>query len=89
MLVLTRKLEESIIIENNIEVKILKIQGNQVHIGISAPKHISIYRDEIYQQVKEENQSAVQTFAENAKFERLEKDLDAFRKLIHENKEEK
>ena len=61
MLVLTRKSDESIIISNNIEVKVLKIQGNQVHLGITAPRSISVYRNELYNQVKNENKKAVQT----------------------------
>ena len=47
MLVLTRKLNESIIIGSGIEVKIARINGNQVRIGITAPKNIPVYRKEI------------------------------------------
>jgi len=86
MLVLTRKAEESIMIENNIEVKILKIQGNQVHIGINAPKHISIYRQEIFQQVQEANKNAVQTSVTSDKFKQLEQNLGAFRQLLEAKK---
>ena len=56
MLILTRKSDESIIIGYNIEVKILKVQGNQVHIGIEAPRELSIYRQEIYEQIRAENE---------------------------------
>lgn len=82
MLVLTRKCEESIIIENNIEVKILKIQGNQVHIGVNAPKNVSIYRSEIYAQVKAQNQSAVHPADGEDRLKTLERELGAFKKLI-------
>ena len=82
MLVLTRKCEESIIIENNIEVKILKIQGNQVHIGVNAPKTVSIYRSEIYAQVKAQNQSAVHAADGEDRLKTLERELGAFKKLI-------
>jgi len=51
MLILTRKSDESIMIGHNIEIKILKVQGNQVHIGITAPRNISVYRQEIYEQI--------------------------------------
>jgi carbon storage regulator len=61
MLILTRKLEESIMIGNDIEVKVLKVSGSQVHLGISAPKSVAVYRHELFEQVMEENQNAVQS----------------------------
>ncbi len=48
MLILTRKLGESLIIGNDISVMILGVKGNQVRIGIEAPKSISVHRKEIY-----------------------------------------
>lgn len=59
MLILTRKLDESIIIGNDIEVKVVGISGSQVHIGISAPAEVPIYRQEVYEQVKAGNREAV------------------------------
>ena len=50
MLALARKINESIIINDNIEVTILEIKGDQVKIGIEAPKSVPIYRKEIYKQ---------------------------------------
>ena len=61
MLALTRKKDEAIIINGNIEVKILDVQGDKVRIGISAPKEIEIYREEVYIQVLESNRSAMNT----------------------------
>lgn len=58
MLVLTRKKNESIIINDNIEITIVDVQGDQVRIGINAPKNVSIYRKEIYTEIKEENKKA-------------------------------
>jgi carbon storage regulator len=55
MLVLTRKLGESFIIGDDIEVVVLKIEGSEVKIGISAPRHVKIYRAEIYKKIVEEN----------------------------------
>lgn len=52
MLILTRKLNEEIIIDSEIKVKILSISDNQVKIGISAPSAVSIYRGEVYEKVK-------------------------------------
>ena len=61
MLALTRKKDEAIIINENIEVKILDVLGDKVRIGISAPKEIEIYREEVYIQVLESNRSAMNT----------------------------
>lgn len=61
MLALTRKKNEAIIINDNIEIKIIDIAGDKVRIGISAPKDISIYREEIYLQVLENNHKAADT----------------------------
>ena len=60
MLILMRRCEESVIIGNDIEVKVLKIQGNQVHLGIEAPRDVTVYRHEIWLQVLEENRKAIQ-----------------------------
>lgn len=59
MLALTRKKGESLIIDNNIEFTILKIRGDQVKIGITAPKQVPIYRKEVYVQIENENKAAV------------------------------
>jgi carbon storage regulator len=58
MLALTRKKGESIIIDDNIEIVLLGIQGDQVKIGIIAPKSVLIYRKEIYEQIRQENKEA-------------------------------
>ncbi len=59
MLALTRKKGESLIIDNNIEFTILEIRGDQVKIGITAPKQVPIYRKEVYVQIENENKAAV------------------------------
>lgn len=61
MLALTRKKGESLILNNNIEVTILEIRGDQVKLGITAPREVPVYRKEIYLQIQEENQVALQT----------------------------
>lgn len=58
MLALTRKKGESIVIGNNVEITILEIRGDQIKVGISAPKEVSIYRKEVYLQIQEENKAA-------------------------------
>ena len=59
MLALSRKKGEAIVIGNNIEVSILDIRGDQIKIGITAPKDISIYRKEVYIQIQDENQASI------------------------------
>ncbi len=61
MLILTRKLGESITIGNDIKVTVLDMQGKQVKIGIAAPKELSVYREEIYNKIQEENRKAAMT----------------------------
>lgn len=58
MLVLTRKLNESIMIGENIEITVVEIKGEQIKLGISAPKEIGIYRREVYLAIGEENKQA-------------------------------
>lgn len=58
MLILTRKSDESVVIGNNIEVKILAVRGDQVSIGFSAPREIAIYRKEVYEAILQENKQA-------------------------------
>ena len=59
MLVLTRKKDESIIVDGNIEIKVLGIEDGKVRIGINAPKEIEIYRKEIYLEIENQNKEAV------------------------------
>ena len=58
MLALTRKKNESIIIGDNIEIVILGVQGEQVKLGIAAPRNITIHRKEIYDLIQQENRAA-------------------------------
>lgn len=58
MLVLTRKRHESIQIGEDIEIKVIAIEGDQVKIGISAPKSVGIYRKEIYLDIEKQNSEA-------------------------------
>ena len=58
MLALSRKKTESIVINNDIEVTVLEIKGDQVKIGITAPKSAPVYRKEVYAQIKDANKAA-------------------------------
>lgn len=58
MLVLTRKLNQSIVIDDKIEVIVLEVRGEQVRIGIKAPRDVVVHRKEIYDQIQEENAGA-------------------------------
>ncbi|MCL4235575.1 MAG: carbon storage regulator CsrA [Deltaproteobacteria bacterium] len=58
MLVLTRKVGESITIGDNIRIHIQEVRGNQVKIGIRAPAHVAVHREEIYLRIQEENKQA-------------------------------
>ncbi len=59
MLVLTRKENESIVIGNNIEIKIIKTENGKVKIGIEAPKNVEINRKEVYEKIQNENKEAI------------------------------
>lgn len=58
MLALTRKKGEALVINNNIEITVLDVRGDQVKIGISAPKDVPVYRKEVYLQIQKENEEA-------------------------------
>ena len=61
MLALYRKKSEALIINNNIEITVLEIKGEQVKLGISAPKEVPVYRKEVYMQIQDSNQEAINT----------------------------
>ena len=58
MLVLTRKRNQSIMVNDNIELTIIDIQGDQVRVGINAPKDVKVFRKEVYVEMTEENKKA-------------------------------
>ncbi len=59
MLALSRKKGEALIINNNIEITVLDVKGDQVKIGIKAPKDVPIYRNEVYEQIQAANKEAL------------------------------
>lgn len=58
MLVLSRRLGETLIIGDNIKIAVLGINGNQVRLGISAPREVSVHREEVYQRIQAEQEQS-------------------------------
>ncbi len=71
MLALSRKKDEAIIINNDIEITVIEIKGDQVKLGISAPKTVPIYRKEVYVQIQEANKEAANSMADVKALENL------------------
>ncbi len=65
MLVLSRRLEETLIIGDDVKITVLGISGNQVRLGIAAPRDVSVHREEVYMRIQEE-QSAPLAIAKTA-----------------------
>jgi carbon storage regulator len=59
MLALTRKKGEALVINNNIEVTVIEVRGDQIKLGITAPKDVPIYRKEVYLQIQKENEESI------------------------------
>ena len=59
MLALSRKKHEALVINNNVEITVLEIKGEQVKLGISAPREVPVYRKEVYVQIQDSNKEAV------------------------------
>ncbi|MGC9311450.1 MAG: carbon storage regulator CsrA [Sediminispirochaetaceae bacterium] len=72
MLILSRKKDESIIIGENIEISVVDIKGDQVKIGIKAPKDIKVYRQEVFAAIQRENLAASKTGTELPAIELLQ-----------------
>lgn len=59
MLILSRKTNQKILVGDDIEITIIEIRGDQVKIGISAPSSVKVFREEIYQEIQNENKAAL------------------------------
>jgi len=58
MLILTRRVGETVMIGDDVTITVLGVKGNQVRVGINAPKHIAVHREEIYARIKREQQQS-------------------------------
>ena len=60
MLILSRKKDESILIGSDIEITVVSVQGDQVKLGIKAPKQVDVYRKELFEEIQHENKEAAE-----------------------------
>lgn len=60
MLILTRRIGESIVVGNDVSVTVLNIKGNQVRIGVNAPKEVTVHREEIYHKAQREKNTEIE-----------------------------
>jgi|TARA_B100002019_G_scaffold149863_1_gene128929 carbon storage regulator len=60
MLILTRRIGETLMIGDEVTIKVLGVKGNQVRLGVNAPKDVSVHREEIYEKIQEENRTSSQ-----------------------------
>src|SRR5437763_14563309 len=68
MLVLARQRDQTVIIGDDIEVTVVDVRGDKVRLGISAPKHVSVHRKEVYEAIRRENQAAARMRPEDLPF---------------------
>ena len=72
MLILTRRVGETVMIGDEVTVTVLRVKGNQVRLGVNAPKSVSVQREEIFHRIKRENTESENTEAENIGAENTE-----------------
>ncbi len=68
MLILTRRVGETVMIGDDVTITVLGVKGNQVRVGINAPKSVAVHREEIYERIKREQQSDLQEQPKSAEY---------------------
>ncbi len=68
MLILTRRVGESLVVGDDVTLTVLGVKGNQVRIGVNAPKEVSVHREEIYQRIQREKNGDVDTAANTSAY---------------------
>lgn len=66
MLVLTRRTNQSIVIGSDVTITVVEIRGEQVRLGISAPRHVSVHREEVLEQIRDQNRKAAELSGNDA-----------------------
>jgi carbon storage regulator len=61
MLILTRRIGETLVVGDEVTVTVLGVKGNQVRLGVNAPKHVAVHREEIYERIQKEKEQATKT----------------------------
>jgi carbon storage regulator len=72
VLILTRRVGETVMIGDEVTVTVLRVKGNQVRLGVNAPKSVSVQREEIFHRIKRENTESENTESENTEAENIE-----------------
>jgi len=71
VLVLARKPNQSIMIGDDIEIKVIEVKGDQIKLGIQAPKHIAVHRKEVYEEIKKANIEATKSKKSESTFKKI------------------
>jgi carbon storage regulator len=85
MLVLTRRLNQSIKIGDDIEITVIEVRGDQVRLGVAAPRDVAVHRKEVYLQIQQENRAASQAAPDDVSLDALGKAVTNHEKFLCQN----